>query len=75
MSEETRLLEMLKSPKASVRYDACELLRVQPSLSPDALSALELALEDSDPSVRDSPASALQVHQTNSVIPQSLVHQ
>lgn len=71
MSEESRYLEMLKSPKASVRYEACELLRVQPSLSPDALSALELALEDPDRSVRDSAGSALKVHKPNPMPPQS----
>jgi hypothetical protein len=69
MDEETRLLEMLKSPKASVRYEACELLRVQSSISAQALSALEHALEDPNISVQDSASSALRVHKTKSVEP------
>ena len=62
MSDEEELLKMIKSPKASVRYDACELLRVQSSISPTALEALEQALEDPNASVRESAASALRVH-------------
>lgn len=62
MTDESKLLEMLNSPKASVRYDACELLRVERSISPEAITALEQALDDPDPFVGGSAASALQVH-------------
>lgn len=66
MSEVDDLINKLKSPKSSVRFDACELLRVQPSLSSAAITALENALQDLDTSVRESAASALLVHKPES---------
>jgi len=63
MTDESILLTELKSPKASVRYEATELLRVQAAISTTALSALKAALNDPDASVRESAASALHVHE------------
>lgn len=62
MSDVNTLIRKLYSPKASDRYDACELLRVTPALSPEAISALQATLEDSDQSVAESAASALNAH-------------
>ena len=67
VTDEGILLTMLKSPKVSVRYEATELLRVQESISPVALSALKAALDDPDASVRESAASALRVHEQDDV--------
>ena len=63
MTDETQLLEMPKSSKASVRYEACELLRVQDVISLTALSALKAALDDPDRLVRELAAIALHVHE------------
>jgi len=57
-----KAIKMLDSPKASARYDACEWLRVAPSLSDAAISALEKALTDADPEVRVAAHRALNVH-------------
>jgi HEAT repeat protein len=57
-----KLMEMLQSPNSRTRFDACEELRVAPSLPATAIAALEKAANDPDRSVRDSAASALKVH-------------
>ena len=57
-----KLLKMLESPKASVRYEACEWLRVAPSLTDAATAALEKAANDPDPDVRGSAQIALDLH-------------
>jgi hypothetical protein len=51
----------LKSPKASLRYEACEYLRVAPSITPDAIKALVKALSDNDPTVAEVAKRALEV--------------
>ena len=63
MSEIEKLVEKLRSPKAGTRYEARELLRVAPTITPEAIAALEKVLHDPDPAVVESAASALQVHQ------------
>ena len=63
------LVEMLQSHKPGKRYEACELLRVAPSLSPAALVALEKATDDPNPGVRESAASALAVHNAPTSMP------
>jgi hypothetical protein len=63
MDEIERLSKALESPKASVRYDACESLRVTPTLNDAAIAALERVSNDSDPDVRDAAQRALSLHQ------------
>jgi hypothetical protein len=63
MADIDKLIEMLQSPKASRRFDACEELRVAPSLPPPAISALEQATNDPDRLVRESAARALAVQE------------
>lgn len=70
MNEIEKSIKMLESPKASARYDACESLRVAPSLNEAAVAALERASNDSDPEVRDAAKRALNVHQTE-LLPES----
>jgi hypothetical protein len=57
-----KLIDQLQSPKASVRYDSCEHLRAAPSLTPEAIVALQVALNDPDEEVRKSARGALNVH-------------
>jgi hypothetical protein len=57
-----KLIKMLESPKASARYDACEWLRVAPSLNDAAVAALERASNDPDPEVGDAAQRALDLH-------------
>ena len=57
-----KLINMLQSPNANTRYEACEYLRVESAITPEAIRALQNALKDSDPSVVDSAQSALAVH-------------
>lgn len=64
MDDTEKLIKMLESPKASARYDACESLRVAPSLDTAAIAALKRASKDSDPEVRDAAQGALSLHQT-----------
>jgi len=52
----------LKSPKPVVRYDACEEMRVAPSLSPQARDALLAATKDPSPEVADAATRALETH-------------
>ncbi len=62
MADIAKLVEDLKSPHYIIRFDACEALRVAPSLPPTAIAALEKALSDPDGIVRESAESALRVH-------------
>ncbi len=70
MADIPSLLRQLQDPKANKRFDACELLRVAPALSPEAISALQVAADDTDPYVRESAKSALAVHLPS--VPQAL---
>lgn len=62
MVNTVRALDMLKSPKASKRYEACEELRVAASLSLEAINALKNATADPDPEVAEAAAKALALH-------------
>jgi hypothetical protein len=62
MRDVQKLVAMLRSPKANVRYEACELLRVAPEITPEAIVALENALRDPDPHVAEGAKTALNVH-------------
>jgi hypothetical protein len=57
-----KLIKKLQSLNANTRYEACEYLRGAPNLPPKAISALQNALNDPDPSVVESAKSALKVH-------------
>lgn len=57
-----KLIEMLKSPEASIRYEACEDLHVRPALTSDALNALVHTLNDPDADVADAAQRALAFH-------------
>jgi len=57
-----KLIKMLHSPKANIRYDACEELRVASAITPEAIEALQNAINDPDASVAESAQSALNVH-------------
>ena len=62
MADIAVLIDRLNSPKASVRFEACEELRVAPRLTEEAIRALTRALADPDNSVAESAKSALAVH-------------
>jgi hypothetical protein len=62
MSDIQRLLELLKSANPNKRFDACEELRVSSPLPPEALEALQLVTNDTNPSVADAAQRALAVH-------------
>jgi hypothetical protein len=73
-----QLIANLGSGRASMRYDACEELRVAPSIPEDARSALRAATNDPDPGVADAARRALAVHssiQPNSPHPQNALPQ
>jgi len=55
-----KLLEMLTTKKASVRYDACEWIRVRQQSSPEIVQALERATYDEDKEVAERAKYALQ---------------
>lgn len=65
MDDVTKLLERLKSNDKIARFDACEELRVAPSLPDKAIQALEKATDDPDELVSDAAIRALQTHQQN----------
>jgi len=62
MSDIQHLIKMLQSDNHNKRYDACEELRVLPSLPPEALEALRLATNDPNPSVADAAQRAIAIH-------------
>jgi len=55
-----KLLKMITSHKASVRYDACEWIRVRQESSPELVRALERATYDDDKEVAERAKYALQ---------------
>jgi uncharacterized membrane protein len=55
-------LEMLKSRNPSKRYEACEELRVAPTLPLEAVEALRAATADPDPVVADAARRAWILH-------------
>ena len=63
MSEIEKLVEKLRSPKAVTRSETCALLRVTPTITPEAIAALKKVLHDPDLAVVESAVSALQVPQ------------
>lgn len=57
-----KLIEMLNNPKATIRYEACEYLRVAPLLTADAIKALDHIRSDPDPDVAEAAQRALAAH-------------
>ena len=57
-----KLVVKLQSSKANERYEACEHLRGAPELTPEAVKALQIALNDPDKDVVESAKSALNIH-------------
>ena len=64
MADDGHLIAMLTSPRATVRYDACELIRLAPAISPETVAALENALHDPDHGVAERAEAALRSHRT-----------
>ncbi|NJD59363.1 MAG: hypothetical protein C3F13_07190 [Anaerolineales bacterium] len=60
MYSREKLLEMLTSNKPSVRYEACEWIRVSQESSPEIVIALEKATHDVDKEVTERATLALQ---------------
>jgi hypothetical protein len=55
-------IERLKSPNKNTRFDACEVLRVAPSIPQEAVDALRLATHDPDRLVAEAASDAIAVH-------------
>ncbi len=55
-----KLLQMLTSKKSSVRYEACEWIRVRQESSPEIVTAIEKATYDGDKEVAERAKLALQ---------------
>ncbi len=62
MADVASQVERLKSPNKNTRYEACEMLRVAPAITPEALEALRLATHDPDRLVAEAAQDALRVH-------------
>lgn len=60
MYSKEELLEMLSSSQPSVRYEACEALRISEESSPEIINALEMASHDLDKDVAARAKLALQ---------------
>lgn len=73
MSNLEKYLQMLQSEKASVRYEACEELRVRENLPKSALLALQTATNDNDSLVADAARRALLLHSESAIADQSSV--
>ena len=56
------LIKILQSDNPDKRYAACEDLRVSSSLPPEALEALRLTTNDTNPDVADAAKRALALH-------------
>jgi hypothetical protein len=57
-----KLINMLQSPKASIRYEACNNLCALPEITPEARKALQIALSDPDSRVTGEAKRALNIH-------------
>ncbi len=65
MTDLDKYIQMLSSPKAGLRYDACERLRISKESSVEAVLALLITCEDTDKEVaeRAEKALAADIHQ------------
>jgi len=57
-----KLIQKLQSTNANTRYEACEYLRVAPEITPEAIKALQQALNDSNTDVVEAAKAALKMH-------------
>lgn len=57
-----KLVIQLQSPNKNKRYEACEFLRVAPTITPEAIMALQNILKDPAPDVAEAAQRALSVH-------------
>jgi hypothetical protein len=62
MADMQRLIEMLQSENSKERYNACEELRVSPSIPPEAIQALRSATRDANPNVAEAAQRAIMLH-------------
>jgi hypothetical protein len=62
MAEIGSLISQLAHSDRNKRYDACEELRVMPTITPEALTALQNAANDQDPLVSEAAQRALAAH-------------
>ncbi len=60
MYSKEKLLEMLSSDNATIRYNACEWIRISPESCPEYITALQKATQDADAGVASSASLALQ---------------
>ncbi len=60
MYSKEKLLEMLSSDNATIRYSACEWIRISPESYPEYITALQKATQDADAGVASSASLALQ---------------
>lgn len=66
MSEITHYIKMLQDKDHNKRYEACEKLRVWDTTLPqEAIEALTIATNDTDPDVADAAIRALALHSPN----------
>ena len=56
-----KLVVMLQSPKAGTRFKACEHLRAALIVTPEAITALHIAIFDKDETVAEAAERALRV--------------
>ncbi len=57
-----KLINMLQSPKAGIRYEACNNLCAAPEITSEAIKALQIALNDPDTRVAGEAKRALNIH-------------
>ena len=62
MTNIQQLIVKLHDPNPNKRYEACEELRVSPSLPNEALEALRKTTQDENPLVADAAKRALDLH-------------
>jgi hypothetical protein len=73
MSDIPALLRLLHDDNPNRRHDACEELRVTPSIPEEAIAALQKATHDYNADVADAAKRALAIHQASPPAKQSVV--
>jgi Zn-dependent protease len=74
MPDIAKLVQKLQTGNRNARYDACEELRVSPSLPKEALQALRLAASDPDQLIAGAATRALAVHTESAAEPPRTVN-
>ena len=62
MADIQHLIKLLQSENSKERFDACEELRLSPSLPPEAIQALRAATRDANPKVAEAAQRAIMRH-------------